>query len=218
MADPPPFRRELRTRSRGWARSLGAGLAAAGVSPNAVSLLSIVASALAAAAFCAVPVASVPARTVLLLVGAAGIQLRLLCNMVDGLIAVESGRRTATGDLFNEIPDRIDDLLILIGAGCALATPWGIALGTAAGILAVLTAYVRLLAGSLGLPQRFIGPMAKPHRMATLTVGCIAAAAETALDGSPTIALGVALGLVAGGALATVVRRTRAAAADLRQR
>ena len=44
-------------------------------------------------------------------------------------------------------------------------------LGWAAAVLAVLTAYVRVLGGSLGLTQHFIGPMAKQHRMFTLTLG-----------------------------------------------
>ncbi len=34
----------------------------------------------------------------------AGIQLRLLCNMLDGMIAVDTNHRTKTGELYNEIP------------------------------------------------------------------------------------------------------------------
>src|SRR5207237_6015904 len=63
-------------------------------------------------------------------------------------------------------------------------TDWGLALGIAAAILAVLTAYIRLLGGSLGLPQDFRGPMAKQHRMFTLTVGSLVAAIEHAIRGT----------------------------------
>jgi len=38
--------------------------------------------------------------------------------------------------------------------------------------MAVLTAYVRFLGRSAGHTEYFIGPMAKQHRMATLTVAC----------------------------------------------
>ena len=42
-----------------------------------------------------------------------------------------------------------------------------------------MTAYVRTLGAALGTVGLYLGPMAKPHRMATLTLGCLAAAAET---------------------------------------
>jgi phosphatidylglycerophosphate synthase len=136
--------------------------------------------------------------------------------MLDGLIAVESGRHTATGALFNEIPDRLDDVLILGGAGFAVGTPPFMALGAVCAILALLTAYARLLAGSLGLPQRFLGPMAKQQRMAALTVVCLAGAIETAVSASPTWAFAIGLTLIAAGTTVTVVRRVRLTAHDLR--
>ena len=43
---------------------------------------------------------------------------------------------------------------------------YGALLGWSAAVLAVLTAYVRVLGASLGTTHQFIGPMAKPHRMA----------------------------------------------------
>src|SRR5439155_1499932 len=103
-------------------------------------------------------------------------QLRLLANMLDGLVAVEGGRKTATGDLFNEVPDRFADVLILASAGYALS--WlgtlGITFGWLVAVLAVLSAYVRVFGGSLGFQQSFTGPMAKQHRMAILTLACLA--------------------------------------------
>lgn len=217
MSTAPP-RRPLRTRSRGWPRRLSGALAHAGVSPNVVSVMSIVASALAAAAYIgSVLVARAPA-SVLLVTAAGCVQLRLLTNMLDGLIAVEAGKHTALGDLYNEIPDRIDDLLILGGAGVAVGTLWGLGLGIACAVLAVITAYVRLLAGSLGLPQPFLGPMAKPHRMAALTVATLGGAIETAASGTAVWALGIGLGIIATGTVVTVVRRVGFTAANLRAR
>ena len=42
----------------------------------------------------------------LLLLAAAGIQLRLLCNLLDGMLAVEEGFKSKTGDIYNDLPDR----------------------------------------------------------------------------------------------------------------
>src|SRR5687768_6993493 len=127
----PLARRELATRNRSWARTVAAWLAAHGVRPNAVSIASVVAAGAAAAAF----VSGWP------LVAAAAIQLRLLCNMLDGMLAVEGGLKTKTGDIFNELPDRIADVLILVGAGYALRDlPNGPVLGWLAAVLALTTA------------------------------------------------------------------------------
>ncbi len=212
-------RRPVKTRARGWAKRLGARLAALGVSPNAISLTSVVFSALAAGAFIAIPFSSgAVARVALLIAAGVFIQGRLLANMLDGLVAVESGRHTPTGELFNEIPDRVDDLLILTGAGLAVGTLWGGLLGVTCAVLALLTAYLRLLAGSLGLPQHFSGPMAKPQRMAALTFLCLVGAVEVMVTGTPQWALGVGLAVIAVGTLVTVVSRVRRTAADARAR
>ena len=126
-----------------------------------------------------------PTRPLLFLAAAACIQLRLLANMLDGLVAVEGGRGGPTGAIWNEFPDRIEDSLFLVAAGYAADLPW---LGWLAALLAAVCAYVRLLGGTLGQPQDFGGPMAKPHRMAALTVGCLVA---TVWFGALQIALAV---------------------------
>jgi phosphatidylglycerophosphate synthase len=186
------------------------------VTPNQVSVASLVFAALAAFAF---QRAGTSGPTPGWLVAAvAGIQLRLLCNLLDGLLAIEGGLKSKTGDLYNEIPDRAADILILVGAGVALpALPWGMRLGVSAAILAVLTAYVRLLGGSLGLQQDFVGPMAKQHRMFTLSVGSLAAAIEYALLGS-VIALWAALAVIVVGSAVTLARRIRRIALGLQAR
>lgn len=160
----PLARRELATRNRSWARAVAAWLVARHVRPNAVSVASVVVAAGAAAAF----VSGWP------LLAAAGIQLRLLCNMLDGMLAVEGGLKTKTGDVFNELPDRIADVIILVAAGYAVRdVAIGPTLGWLAAVLALMTAYIRVLSGSLGLPQHFLGPMAKQHRMFALTLGAV---------------------------------------------
>lgn len=193
-------------------------LARAGVSPNTISLASICFAALAAAALAFTSVAGAALQAVLWLIAAAGIQLRLLCNLLDGMVAVEGGRGSALGDLFNEVPDRVADLVVLVTAGYAVTwISWGDALGWAAGASAVLTAYVRLLGGALGVSQHFTGPLAKPQRMALLTAACLASLLEVAYGFSGRV-LAVALGIVVAGSLVTCGRRLRLVAGELRAR
>jgi hypothetical protein len=91
---------------------------------------------------------------------------------------------------------------------------YGVALGWAAAVLAVFTAYVRLLGGSLGVTQHFIGPMAKQHRMFTLTVAALVAAVE-ALIAWPPQAIRLGLGLIAVGSILTAIRRTARIAGEV---
>lgn len=214
----PANRRVLRTRSRAWPSAIARALAGMGVTPNQVSIASIAFAALSAFSFSLAAAPDGARPSAWLLSAAAGIQLRLLCNLLDGLLAIEGGLKSSTGELFNEIPDRIADVLVFVGAGLAVVHyPWGFVLGVAAALMAVLTAYVRLLGGSLGLKQDFGGPMAKQHRMFALTVGALAAIAEDATRGS-VYALSVALAVIVVGSVITFARRTAHIARDLKAR
>jgi phosphatidylglycerophosphate synthase len=108
------------------------------------------------------------------LIAALGAQLRLTANMLDGMVALASGRASKTGELYNEVPDRISDAAVFIGAGFA----WGgnVTLGYIATILAIFTAYVRAAGKIAGAPNEFCGPMAKQHRMFVITLICVYAA------------------------------------------
>jgi phosphatidylglycerophosphate synthase len=211
-------RRALATRNAGWARALARGLGRAGIRPNAVSIAGVV---FALGAFCAlylVADANPGVRTVLLLLAATTIQLRLLCNLLDGMLAVEEGFKSKTGDIYNDLPDRVADVLILVGAGAAMRhLLYGSMLGWLAALMAVFTAYVRLLGGSLGVTQHFIGPMAKPHRMFTLTIATLLSAVETML-GMPLRAMRVGLGLIVAGSIVTVCRRTQRIVSEVEAR
>lgn len=202
-------RRPLKTRGRSWAKALARWLSVRAVAPNTISVLSLVPAAGAGACFLLLPHATRPVQVVLLLLAAGLVQLRLLANMLDGLVAVEGGRKTATGDLFNEVPDRVADVLILAPAGYALT--WlgtlGITLGWLVALLAVLSAYVRVFGGSLGFQQNFIGPMAKQHRMALLTLTCLVSILEVITTGYQGRVLSVGLLIIGLGTALTIVRR-----------
>jgi len=150
--------------------------------------------------------------------GAAFVQLRLLCNLFDGMVAVEGGKKTKSGEVYNDFPDRIADAFVLVGAGHAAPSfPGAVELGWAAALLAVTTAYVRTLGGSFGLRQDFIGPMAKQHRMAVVTGAALLAAVEAVL-GMPPRVLPAALVVIVVGCMVTIVRRLGRIVAGLEAR
>lgn len=208
-------RRELKTRQRAWPRAIAGSLARAGLTPNQVSVLSIVFAVGAAAAYWQ---AARAGAWIWLVIAAAGIQLRLLCNLLDGLMAVEGGLKSKTGDLYNEVPDRFGDIAIMLGAGVVIRPlPYGMTLAWVMVVVAILTAYVRLLGGSLGFAQDFTGPMAKQHRMFTLTLGTLVGAAELGVRGTAW-ALYVAVWLIVIGAAFTFARRLARVARQLEAR
>jgi phosphatidylglycerophosphate synthase len=211
-------RRELATRNARWAVALAGALGRIGVRPNAVSIAGVVFALAAAGALALTPGVEGASRFALLLAAAAGIQLRLLCNLLDGMLAVEGGFKSRTGDLFNELPDRLADIVILVGAGYAVRRlPYGVTLGWAAAVLAVFTAYVRVLAGSLHQRQHFIGPMAKQHRMFTLTLATVLGAGEV-LAGMPPRAIAMGLAVIVAGSVVTAIRRIGRLVSELEQR
>ncbi len=115
---------------------------------------------------------------------------------------------TKTGELFNEIPDRIADVAFLTAAGYASHQgQWGVALGWSASVLAINTAYIRALGARRGWVQDFCGPQAKPHRMFLLTVACLLAFVEKLAGWTPRV-LFVFLVVINLGTMLTCVRRT----------
>lgn len=208
MAITDQNRRPLKTRSTQWARRLAGFLVSTDLSPDQISVLSIVVAGIGAGVLL---LARGPWR---LVACAVCIQLRLACNMLDGMVAVEGGKKSPVGSLYNEIPDRLADSIFIVAIGYSVHLAW---LGWCGALLAAFTAYIRVLGGSLGFAQDFRGPMAKPHRMAALTAGCLLGAAEDALWGSQ-YALELALSLIAAGSAVTCATRTRAIAQALRAR
>jgi phosphatidylglycerophosphate synthase len=201
-------RRPIATRNRKWAQASTAWLAARNVSPNAISIAGMCACIVGGIAL---SLTSISDYRILWLIAALGAQLRLTGNMLDGMVAIASVRTSKVGELYNEIPDRISDAAMFIGAGFA----WGgnIALGYIATILAIFTAYVRAAGKIAGAPNEFCGPMAKQHRMLVITLICLYSAIAprswqmiTANDlhiGLMTLGLAV----IVLGCVVTVIRR-----------
>jgi phosphatidylglycerophosphate synthase len=210
-------RRPIATRNRKWAQSATAWLASRNVSPNAISIAGMCACV---AAGLALGLTSVEYNRVFWLIAALGAQLRLTANMLDGMVALVSGRASKLGELYNEVPDRVSDAAVFIGAGYA----WGgnVALGYVATILAMFTAYVRAAGKIAGGPNEFCGPMAKQHRMLVITLACLYSVVVPRswqifhFDNRAIGVMSVALFVIIAGCIVTVLRRFQRIARALR--
>ena len=105
----------------------------------------------------------------LLIAGPAFCYGRLWCNMLDGMVALASGKASWRGEILNDLPDRISDVLIF--SGVAHSGLNAVPSGYWAAIGALLTAYVGTLGQAVGVQREFSGWMSKPWRMVTLHVG-----------------------------------------------
>jgi phosphatidylglycerophosphate synthase len=199
-------RRPIKTRSSGWAKRITDLLVKRDISPNQISVASIVFALFGTVAL------NVDNGFIGSICCAVGIQLRLLCNLFDGMVAMEGGKKSDIGSLYNEFPDRIADSLLIVGLGYAIGYS---DLGWFAALAAALTAYVRVFGGSIGLQQSFMGPMAKQHRMAVMTAGLLLNAVEATIYGTHYVLL-IALSFIAIGSAATCVTRTLAMSRQLK--
>jgi phosphatidylglycerophosphate synthase len=199
-------RRPVSSRNTKWAYSSARFLKNLGFTPNIISILSAVFAAIAGTFFWRSG-GELPFRFGYLLLGVLFVQLRLICNLLDGMVAIEFEKKSKSGEIYNDFPDRLADLFILLGVGYAVRDlPYGVSLGWLAAFFAVLTAYVRVLGTSVGGPTLFIGPMAKQHRMAVVTLGALFCEAERFYH-QTSWSLWGALILVVIGSAGTVARR-----------
>ena len=221
VTEPNVDRRPLPVRR--WSIWIPAArrLAALGATPNGISGLGLAFGAAAGAALFATARADAAwgARTFWLL-SALLIQLRAMCNLLDGVVAVETCRMSRVGELYNEVPDRISDAAMLVGAGFAAggSPVWGFA----AAILAVFVAYIRALTKATGAPQDYCGPMAKPMRMQLVSLAALymmVAPTSAYLHWGPDQRFGVmaiALMIIVAGCIITAARRLVRAARHLK--
>lgn len=209
-------RRPIAARELSWSRGVASWLARSGASPNGISVAGMVFGFVAGVALAATAWAPRGAWALWLL-AALCVQLRLAANMFDGMVAVETGKTSKVGELYNEVPDRVSDTAALLGLGYALGGD--VVLGYAAALAAIATAYVRALGVAAGARAEFCGPMAKQQRMFIVTLVCLYEALSGAIgwrlfDQDPVPML--ALAVITIGAVATTIRRLARIAANLR--
>lgn len=213
-------RRPIASRDRAVSRRAAKWLAGTGITPNAISIAGMVFGCLAGGLLAATASFESWSLRAAWVAGAVFVQLRLLANMFDGMVAIERDVASAVGELYNEIPDRVSDVAILVGLGYAVGGEP--VLGYVAAGVAIFVAYVRAMGVAAGASQAFTGPMAKPQRMFAVTVAAVYCGLTPASwqpefgpDGRSIAAF--VLALVALGGLWTAARRIRRIARDLRE-
>ena len=199
MSDPEN-RRPLTSRNSAWAGQLASWAVTREITPNQISQASMGFAAAGFALYAMSAHVAGIAEFLALLLAAATIQARLICNLIDGMVAIEGGKGAKDGPFWNEAPDRVSDFLFLAGAGLAANQP---SLGLFAAALAIATAYIRELGRAEGFPPDFSGPLAKPQRMAVLTAGTLLAALYAS-----EWTLTITLWIVVAGSAATILRRS----------
>lgn len=211
-------RREIKTRDAKWAKNLATFIATkTNITPNDISVFSVVCGLIAFIGYCGYICPNITGKYyfVLPIIAIIGIQSRLICNLIDGMVAVEGGKKSVVGDIYNEFPDRLSDTLIIVGAGIAGGSWLSLCLGLLAALFAMFTAYTRVLAGAIGATQKFLGPMAKQHRMALLTFVSAICIAEPFFPNLHKYAFPFALVIIILGTIITVYRRVSCAAKEL---
>ena len=181
MSEPsyqPASRRPIADLFRQTAKRSVALCVRLDIHPDTVSYASIVAAAAAGAAL------AMGARNPWFwLLAPLGCYLRLWCNMLDGMVALASGKASPRGEILNDLPDRLSDILILVGvAHSGLANPF---LAYWAALLAVLTAYVGTMGQAVAGCREFGGLMSKPWRMVMVHLGAWVTVAVWWRQGTP---------------------------------
>ena len=211
MAQPNynPERRPIASREKKISQRMADLLVQRGASPNLISIIGMLCGTAAGLALAATSLDTW--SRVAFIAAAVLMQLRLLANMLDGMVAVGCGTASPVGELYNDVPDRVSDVAAFVGAGYAAGGH--AVLGYAAAILAVFIAYIRVQGKALGTPQDFGGPMAKPQRVFALTalaLYCGLAPAEWQPALTQPVALGtmgIGLGFIIVGEVWTAWRR-----------
>ncbi|MBL8798386.1 MAG: CDP-alcohol phosphatidyltransferase family protein [Planctomycetia bacterium] len=201
----PADRRPIAARETRWANRTADWLARRGASANFISVLGLLAGCAAGACLAATNQLDDWPQRAAWLVGALCVQLRLVANLLDGMVALASGQASRIGELFNDVPDRFADAAICIGLGYSAGGRPD--LGYLAACAALLTAYVRVLGKAAGAGSDFSGPMAKQQRMFLVTVTGVFLGL-TPTDWQTAVPLpALVLGVIAVGSLLTALRR-----------
>lgn len=197
-------RREIASRNTGWANAVAHKLTEWDVAPNTISLMSIFFSMVG----CVLLLGNYffglnPYVAYILFAGC--VQCRLLCNLFDGMVAVEGGKRSPNGDLYNDMPDRFADAFFIVPVGYIVGGI-GVELSWLAALNAVMTAYFRWIGAYKTKNHYFNGPMAKQHRMAVLTFASLIAAVCVPFGYDKLIYM-IALIIMNVGLVATLINR-----------
>ena len=178
-------------------------LVAAGVRPDAISATAIVLAAAGGA--CLALSDRVPWLLLIVPVLAAA---RLIANILDGSVARRTGVARPIGEIWNELGDRVADVLFIGGLALIPSVEPRLALGAV--IAALVASFAGLATRAAGGRRLYVGVMAKPGRMIVLAV----AAPVAFITGDGRFLAGAAA-LILVGSLVTLAQRLLAARREL---
>jgi phosphatidylglycerophosphate synthase len=137
-----------------------------GVSPDVLTLAAVPVAAIAGLAVFVSPAAPL----VLLAVPTAGV-IRLVLNLLDGALARRTGAVHPRGEFYNELGDRLGDILMLAPVGFVPgAHAPTVLLGVTVGVLA---SYAAVATKAAGGTRTYRGVLSKPGRLALLSITAI---------------------------------------------
>jgi phosphatidylglycerophosphate synthase len=207
----PTSRRPIGEGFRATARYATACCVRLNLHPDAISYASVIAAAIAAICFW-----KSGQRPWLLLVAPLFCYLRLWFNMLDGMVALASGKASWRGEILNDLPDRISDVAIFAGAAhSGWMNPF---LAYWAAIFALLTAYVGMFGQAVGVQREFSGVMSKPWRMVMLHLGAWATFARPSVLIDRFTILDLTCLLIVAGCLQSIAVRLKRIMSALRKK
>lgn len=134
--------------------------------------------------------------------------------MLDGMVAIASGKASWRGEILNDLPDRVSDVLIFAGvAHSGWMNPF---VGYWAAIFALLTAYVGMFGQAVGVQRDFSGVMSKPWRMVALGIGAWLTFARPSVPIHRFSILDLTCAIIIAGCLQTIAVRLKRIMAALR--
>jgi len=141
-----------------------------GISPDAVTLAAIPVGVVAAACLLVSPFAPIALIAVPLVAA-----LRLVLNLLDGALARQTGRIHPRGEFYNEVGDRLADVLFL--APVAFLPGVNAAIVLLGVCLSLVASHAGLASRAAGGERIYRGILSKPGRMVLLSVSAVAALA-----------------------------------------
>ncbi len=197
---------DLKPRFQALLRPLVRGLAALGVTANAVTLAAAALSILAGLAL-AIFAGNRASLALLPMV----LFLRMALNAIDGMLAREHHQKSRLGAVLNEVGDVVSDGALYLALVPALE-PYGAHAAPIVGFVfaALVSEFVGVLGAVVGGKRRYDGPMGKSDRAAA--IGLLAAALAAGAPGGVWIdAVMTVLALLA---VWTSIRRAQASLED----
>jgi len=132
-----------------------------GISPDVVSLASLICAFIAGLCFYYSPAA----RGLVLLAGIF-VVLNSVLDALDGAVARKSNKATVRGDFLDHVIDRYSDVFIICSIFFAGYVPWQIGVAAIVGVL--LTSYLGTQAQALSLGRYYGGIMGRADRLVVI--------------------------------------------------